>query len=70
MATLAEKLHQEGLQEGLLAGLRTSLTLRFGAEGLALMPRIETIHDPKRLQRLLERILEVDDLEPLRAELD
>ncbi len=74
VATLAEKLHREGRAEGIVTGLlialRASLARRFGAEGLALMPRIETIHDPNRLQRLLERLLEVDELEPLRAELD
>ena len=74
VATLAEKLHREGRAEGIVTGLlialRASLARRFGAEGLALMPRIETIHDPNRLQRLLERILEVDELELLRAEMD
>ena len=82
VATLAEKLHQEGRregqqegrqegrQEGLLAGLRTSLALRFGAEGLALMPRIETIEDSDRLDQLLAWLPEVENLEAMRAELD
>lgn len=67
MATLAEKLHQEGRQIGLVAAIRDALSIRFGKDGLVLMPQIESIADPERLEALHRRILEVNDLEALRA---
>ncbi|MGH2544118.1 MAG: Rpn family recombination-promoting nuclease/putative transposase [Ardenticatenaceae bacterium] len=49
MATLAEKWFGQGLEqgrrEGLLAGIQLGLELRFGAEGLRLLPEIATIEE-------------------------
>ena len=70
VATLAEKLHQEGRREGLLEGLRTSLVVRFGAEGLALMPRFDDVEDVDRLAQLLALLPKAEDLAELRAALD
>lgn len=85
MATIAEQLHHEGRQEGrregrvegeaigrqaaFLDAIRRLLAFRFGDEGLALMPQIETIADPERLEALHRRILEVNDLEAFRSSL-
>jgi len=70
VATLAEKLHQEGRREGLIAGPRTSLALRYGPEGLALMPRIAAIEGVDRLAHLLDLLPDAEDLAEVRASLD
>jgi hypothetical protein len=45
-----------GMEKGLLAGIETSLKVKFGAEGLELMPEIREIRDHVLLGKILKRI--------------
>jgi len=47
-------------------GIEVALDLRFGAEGLGLMPRIRQIPDPVVLEQLLHASKSVADLEAFR----
>ena len=68
----AERGRQEGLHEGLLVGFQEAVTLgleiKFGAEGLELVPEIRTIHDVDTLRAIrdaLPRIRTVDEIRTL-----
>lgn len=61
-----EKGLRMGLETGLHAGIRALIELKFRTEGLALMPAIEAIDDPERLEDLLHRIPQMEDLDELR----
>jgi hypothetical protein len=52
---------EEGRQEGLLAGIEACLKLKFGAEGLRLMPELRELKDPQRLRAVLEAIPDAVD---------
>ena len=56
-----------GERKGLLEGLESCLDLKFGAKGVALMPEIRTITDPKQLRDLLAMIRSVKTLNDFRA---
>jgi hypothetical protein len=45
-----------GIKKGLLAGIEKCLKLRFGEEGLKLLPEIRELHDYEMLQAILETI--------------
>jgi hypothetical protein len=45
-----------GIQQGLLKGLEVSLKLKFGDEGLKLMPELREIHDHVLLEKILHAI--------------
>ncbi len=47
---------EEGLLEGILKGIEACLELKFGAEGLELMPELREIHDHELLSRILTAI--------------
>ena len=54
-----------GQVRGLLDGLAVALELKFGADGVALLPELRQISDPEVLQQVAERIktaTSVDDL--------
>ncbi|RMF29843.1 MAG: hypothetical protein D6759_13130 [Chloroflexi bacterium] len=57
---------QQGLREGLLAGIELGLELKFGAEGLKLLPEIARIEDPAILRTVHEGLKIVTSLEELR----
>jgi predicted transposase/invertase (TIGR01784 family) len=81
--TIAEKLRQEGRQQGiergieqgmdqgqrqgLLKGIRTSLNLRFGADGLALMPELSAVTDTATLDAVNDAILTARTIDDIRA---
>jgi hypothetical protein len=44
------------LVKGLLRGIEPLMRMRFGAEGLELMPEIREIRDPKLLEKVIDRI--------------
>jgi hypothetical protein len=48
------------LREGLLRGIESCLKVKFGAEGLELLPEIREFHDHELLDRILERIETAD----------
>ena len=58
---------QEGLQQGLQQGLQAALKLRFKQAGLDQMPRVQAITDPVELERLLEALETVPDVEAFSA---
>jgi predicted transposase YdaD len=57
---------EQGLRQGLLIGITLGLELKFGAEGLELLPEIREIEDVKLLGEISEAIKTVDTLEALR----
>jgi hypothetical protein len=69
-----EEGRQEGLQQGLLQGVRQGLLegialgleLRFGSEGLRLLPEISRIHDVDILHAIHEGLKTAETLEELR----
>ena len=61
-----KKAHQEGMQEGLLEGIALGLRLKFGEDGLALLPEIQEIQEVKTLETILKNLETSDELESLR----
>jgi flagellar biosynthesis/type III secretory pathway protein FliH len=57
---------EEGLKEGMREGIRMDLKLRFGAEGLALMPEVQALQDEALLRRILEALIRGSSLEEVR----
>lgn len=58
---------QLGMQQGLLSGIELALELKFGAEGLQLMPEISNIQDVERLKAIAQAIKTVNSLDELRS---
>jgi len=56
----------EGRVEGLLSGIKLMLEMKFGADGLRLLPEIEQIPDPDVLAAVLAAIKDVPTLDELR----
>jgi hypothetical protein len=56
----------DGRQEGLLEGIEVSLTLRFGDEGVALMPGVKQLTDQTTIAAFLKAIKTAPDLNTLR----
>ena len=73
VANFERRARAEGKQEGLREGLREAITfglkLRFGEPGLALVPSLSQVQDPKILRRLHKAVLTVKTLDQLRAKL-
>ncbi|GAB4195321.1 MAG: hypothetical protein Fur006_41600 [Coleofasciculaceae cyanobacterium] len=57
---------QQGLQQGLLLGIALGLELKFGTEGLQLLPEIREIENVELLEAISQAIKTVDTLEALR----
>jgi predicted transposase YdaD len=57
---------QEGRQEGLLEEISTSLELKFGTEGVQLMPEIQDLDSLDTLEAILTAIKTVKTLDELR----
>jgi hypothetical protein len=47
-----------GIRKGLLLGIEASLRIRFGPEGLQLLPQIQNLTDVERLKAILEALTE------------
>jgi hypothetical protein len=60
-------IERSGIAKGLLAGIKALLEVRFGAEGLALLPEIRAIDDIEALEAVLEASKTVATPEELRA---
>ncbi len=62
----------EGMREGLLDGIRLGLELRFGDQGVKLLPRLKEVQDMDTLQRVMDLLRQRDttleDLEHFIAE--
>lgn len=57
---------ERGRRENFLANIATILEVRFGSEGLELMPQIAQISDLERLQEILRSIVVANTIEELR----
>ncbi|RUR85116.1 hypothetical protein ACF3DV_17415 [Chlorogloeopsis fritschii PCC 9212] len=57
---------QKGMREGLLEGIAMGLELKFGSEGLTILPEISQIQDVDILRVILTSIKTVNTLEELR----
>ena len=57
---------QQGMRQGLLLGIALGLELKFGAEGLELLPEIREIEDVELLGEISEAIKTVETLDALR----
>lgn len=55
-----------GLRKGLRAGIKSSLEIKFGPDGLALVPEIEQIHDIALLESVLDAIKTAEKPDDLR----
>ncbi len=60
----------EGREEGLREAVRLGLKLRFGDEGLSLLPAITAIKDLGLLRSIVEALERVDRLEDIKALFD
>ena len=56
----------QGLQQGILSGIELGLELKFGSEGLQLLPEISQISDLERLKEIQRALMTVNTLEELR----
>jgi hypothetical protein len=61
--TSAEKLAR---MDGLLEGLRTALTIKFGEGGLALMPSLQQVYEPDSLAAILKATADAATLDDVR----
>ncbi|WP_016866206.1 MULTISPECIES: hypothetical protein [Fischerella] len=57
---------QKGIREGLLEAIEMGLELKFGSEGLTMLPEISQIQDVEILRAILTSIKTVNTLEELR----
>ncbi|MFQ4143452.1 hypothetical protein [Chlorogloeopsis sp. ULAP02] len=55
-----------GIKKGLLEGIAIGLELKFGSEGLTILPEISQIQDVDILRAILTSIKTVNTLEELR----
>jgi len=58
---------QKGMREGLIEGVSVGLRLKFGEEGLSLLPEISEIQDVEQLRAILAALAEVNALSELRS---
>jgi predicted transposase/invertase (TIGR01784 family) len=56
---------QQGIQQGILLSIETSLELKFGAQGLQLLPEIAQISDLERLKAIYREVMTANTLEQL-----
>ena len=57
---------EQGMRQGLLSGIALGLELKFGSEGLQLLPEIREIETVEQLEEIQEAIKTVDTLDELR----
>ncbi|MCC5665455.1 hypothetical protein LC653_16390 [Nostoc sp. CHAB 5784] len=57
---------KRGIREGLLQGIEIALELKFGSEGLTILPEIVQIQNVEILRAILTSIKTVNTLEELR----
>jgi hypothetical protein len=58
---------QQGIREGLLAGIELGLELRFGDEGLRVLPEIRQIEEVEVLRAIHAGLKRVGSLDELRG---
>jgi hypothetical protein len=55
-----------GIRKGLLTGIEVCLRMKFGAEGLQLMPELRSLHDEEKLEAVLQAIESASTLDDVR----
>jgi hypothetical protein len=58
---------QEGIVNGLLEGIELAIEVKFGAQGLVLLPLIQRIEAPEKLKAVKEGVRMAKDLPELKA---
>jgi predicted transposase YdaD len=71
MAVLSEspfyqEILKQGMRQGIVSGIELGLELKFGSEGLQLLPEISQISDLERLKEIQRGLMTVNTLEELR----
>ncbi len=66
VTSLERMAKEEGLRDGLLAGIAVALQLRFGEAGSQLLPEIRTIEPVATLQAIQEALLTANSLDDIR----
>ena len=57
---------QKGIKQGLLKGISLGLRMKFGSEGLGILPEISELQDVNLLEAILDRLETADTLDELR----
>jgi hypothetical protein len=57
---------RSGIRQGLLEGIELGLKLKFGSEGLEILPEISQFHDIEQLRAILKGLETVSTLQQLR----
>jgi hypothetical protein len=70
IARIEQMAMEKGREEGLREAVRLGLKLRFGDEGLSLLPAVMAINDVGRLRSVVEALERVERLEDIKALLD
>jgi hypothetical protein len=55
-----------GRRDGMREGISALLEMRFGADGLKLMPEIEEVHEEEKLVAIMQAIKTIESSEDLR----
>jgi flagellar biosynthesis/type III secretory pathway protein FliH len=58
---------QEGIVNGLLEGIELAIEVKFGTQGLTLLPLIQRIETPEKLKAVKEGVRMAKDLSELKA---
>ncbi len=58
---------QQGIQQGLLEAIEALLSVRFGDNGLAMMPLIRHIQDCERLRAIKNAVMTIKDISEIKA---
>jgi hypothetical protein len=61
-----DTLERAAMEKGLLEGIEVALEIKFGAEGLELMPALRQIRDHELLRKVLAKIKTADSPDDLR----
>ncbi len=57
---------RSGIRQGLLEGIELGLNLKFGSEGLGILPEISGLQDVEQLRAILAGLKTVSTLQELR----
>ncbi len=58
---------QKGLREGLWKAIELGLEMKFGVEGIRLMPLVKQVQDLATLQTLYERLRDAQSVDEIRS---
>jgi hypothetical protein len=67
VTSIERRAKQEGVREGLLSGIEVTLEIKFGSEGLTLVPEITQIDDVELLKKIQSGIRHANTIDEVRA---